>query len=113
MFNAQKHFHLQGNSHGMNMLVSGAALLVAHVPAFIAFDMITFRQAMLRKSFHAKLRIIGSNSVSAIGSSTTRSLRRILCWPSRLAPNILSAQVYLPDGPCPFASYSSRGKGVR
>jgi len=86
----------------MNMLVSGAALLLA-CAAFIAFDMITFRQAMLR-NLSTQAQIIGSNSVSALLFNDPQSAENTLLA-LKAAPNILSAQVYLTDGR-PFASYS-------
>ncbi len=86
----------------MNMLVSGAALLLA-CAAFIAFDMITFRQAVLR-NLSTQAQIIGSNSVSALLFNDPQSAENTLLA-LKAAPNILSAQVYLPDGR-PFASYS-------
>src|SRR5258708_35518149 len=86
----------------MSMLVSGAALLLA-CAAFIAFDMITFRQAMLR-NLSTQAQIIGSNSVSALLFNDPQSAENTLL-PLKAAPNILSAQVYLPDAR-PFASYS-------
>jgi len=56
MFRAQKH-SISGKLTWMNILVSGAALLLA-CAAFIAFDMITFRQAMLR-NLSTQAQIIG------------------------------------------------------
>ena len=101
MFNAQKH-SISRKLTWMNMLVSGAALLLA-CAAFIAFDMITFRQSMLR-NLSTQAQIIGSNSVSALLFNDPQSAENTLLA-LRAAPNILSAQVYLPDGR-PFASYS-------
>src|SRR3989475_9956353 len=101
MFNAQKH-SISRKLTWMNMLVSGVALLLA-CAAFIAFDMITFRQAMLR-NLSTQAQIIGSNSVSALLFNDPQSAENTLL-PLKAAPNILSAQVYLPDGR-PFASYS-------
>jgi signal transduction histidine kinase/DNA-binding response OmpR family regulator len=101
MFNAQKH-SISRKLTWMNMLVSGAALLLA-CAAFIAFDMITFRQAMLR-NLSTQAQIIGSNSVSALLFNDPQSAENTLLA-LKAAPNILSAQVYLPDGR-PFASYS-------
>src|SRR6266850_6495714 len=101
MFNAQEH-SISRKLTWMNMLVSGAALLLA-CAAFIAFDMITFRQAMLR-NLSTQAQIIGSNSVSALLFHDPQSAENTLLA-LKAAPNILSAQVYLPDGR-PFASYS-------
>jgi signal transduction histidine kinase/DNA-binding response OmpR family regulator len=91
----------------MNMLVSGAALLLA-CAAFIAFDMITFRQVMVR-NLSTQAQIIGSNSVSALLFNDPQSAENTL-QALKAAPNILSAQVYLPDGR-PFASYSRARDG--
>ena len=101
MFKAQNH-SISRKLTWMNMLVSGAALLLA-CAAFIAFDMITFRQAMLR-NLSTQAQIIGSNSVSALLFNDPQSAENTLLA-LKAAPNILSAQVYLPDGR-PFASYS-------
>jgi len=102
MFNAQKH-SISRKLTWMNMLVSGVALLLA-CAAFIAFDMITFRQSMFR-NLSTQAQIIGSNSVSALLFNDPQSAENTLLA-LKAAPNILSAQVYLPDGR-PFASYSS------
>src|ERR1700694_2159849 len=99
MFKAQKH-SISRKLTWMNMLVSGAALLLA-CAAFIAFDMITFRQAMLR-NLSTQAQIIGSNSVSALLFNDPQSAENTLLA-LKAAPNILSAQVYLPDGR-PFAA---------
>ncbi|HXN93161.1 MAG TPA: response regulator [Candidatus Acidoferrales bacterium] len=101
MLKAQNH-SISGKLTWMNMLVSGAALLLA-CAAFIAFDMITFRQAMLR-NLSTQAQIIGSNSISALLFNDPQSAENTLLA-LKAAPNILSAQVYLPDGR-PFASYS-------
>jgi len=101
MFKAQNH-SISRKLTWMNMLVSGAALVLA-CAAFIAFDMITFRHAMLR-NLSTQAQIIGSNSVSALLFNDPQSAENTLLA-LKAAPNILSAQVYLPDGR-PFASYS-------
>src|SRR5438270_2150865 len=101
MFNAQRH-SISRKLTWMNMLVSGAALLLP-CASFISFDMITFRQAMLR-NLSTQAQIIGSNSVSALLFNDPQSAENTLLA-LKAAPNILSAQVYLPDGR-PFASYS-------
>ena len=101
MFKAQRQ-SISRKLTWMNMLVSGAALLLA-CAAFIAFDMITFRQAMLR-NLSTQAQIIGSNSVSALLFNDPQSAENTLLA-LKAASNILSAQVYLPDGR-PFASYS-------
>src|ERR1700739_3773930 len=106
MFKAQNH-SISRKLTWMNMLVSGAALLLA-CAAFIAFDMITFRQVMVR-NLSTQAQIIGSNSVSALLFNDPQSAENTL-QALKAAPNILSAQVYLPDGR-PFASYSRARDG--
>src|SRR6202165_4784693 len=99
MFKAQNQ-SISGKLTWMNMLVSGAALLLA-CAAFIAFDMITFRHAMLR-NLSNQAQILRSNSASAVLFNDPQSAENTLLA-LKAAPNILSAQVYLPDGR-PFAA---------
>src|SRR2546427_13299984 len=106
MFNAQKH-SISRKLTWMNMLVSGTALLLA-CAAFIAFDMITFRQAMLR-NLSTQAQIIGSNSVSALLFNDPQSAENTLLA-LKAASNILSAQIYTAEGRA-FASYSPDGSG--
>jgi len=85
----------------MNMLVSGAALLLA-CAAFVAYDVVTFRQSIAR-SLSIQAEIVGSNSASALLFNDSRSAENTLAA-LRSAPNILSAGIYTPDGR-PFAGY--------
>src|SRR2546428_12624484 len=87
---------------GMNMLVSGAALLLA-CGAFFAYDLITFRQAMVRH-LSTQAQIIGSDSVSALLFNDPHSAENTLSA-LKAAPNIVSAGIYTPEGQ-PFATYS-------
>ena len=86
----------------MNMLVSAAALVLA-CAAFIGYDLVTFRQTIVR-NLSTQAQITGSNSASALlfndpqASETTLSALKA-------APNILSAVIYMPDGQ-PLATYS-------
>ena len=86
----------------MNMLVSGAALLLA-CAAFIAYDMLTFRASMVR-NLSTQAQIIGSNSVSALLFNDRQSAENTLAA-LQAAHNILSAGIYSADGRL-FASYS-------
>src|SRR5438552_13956985 len=86
----------------MNILVSGAALVMA-CAAFVTYDWITSRQAMVH-NLSIQAQIAGSNSVSALLFNDPQSAENTLSA-LKAAPNIVSAQVYLPDGQ-PFASYS-------
>jgi signal transduction histidine kinase/DNA-binding response OmpR family regulator len=86
----------------MNMLVSGAALLLA-CAAFIGYDMLTFRATMVR-NLSTQAQIIGSNSVSALLFNDQQSAENTLSA-LKAAHNILSAGIYSADGKL-FASYS-------
>jgi len=86
----------------MNMLVSGVALLLA-CAAFLSYDVVTFRQAMVR-NLSIQAEIIGSNSVSALTFNDPKAAEKTLSALS-VSPNILSATVYTADGQ-PFAGYS-------
>jgi signal transduction histidine kinase/DNA-binding response OmpR family regulator len=86
----------------MNMLVSGAALLLA-CASFITYDMLTFRATMVR-NLSTQAQIIGSNSVSALLFNDSQSAENTLSA-LKAAHNILFAGIYSKDGVL-FASYS-------
>jgi signal transduction histidine kinase/DNA-binding response OmpR family regulator len=86
----------------MNMLVSGAALIMA-CAAFVAYDMATFRETLVR-NLSTQAQIIGSNAVSALVFNDPQSAENTLTA-LKASPDILSAVIYTPDGQ-PFASYS-------
>jgi signal transduction histidine kinase/DNA-binding response OmpR family regulator len=86
----------------MNMLVSGAALLLA-CAAFIGYDMVTFRATIVR-NLSTQAQIIGSNSASALLFNDPQAAENTLSA-LKAAPDILSAVIYTPDGQ-PLASYS-------
>src|SRR5258708_38329268 len=79
----------------MNMLVSGAALLLA-CAAFIAYDMLSFRASIVR-NLSTQAQIIGSNSVSALGFNDQQSAENTLSA-LKAAHNIMSAGGYSKDG---------------
>jgi len=91
----------------MNMLVSSAALLLA-CTAFIAYDMVTFRETMVR-NLSTQAQIIGSNTASALLFNDPQSAENTLSA-LKAAHNILSAGIYTPDGRL-FASYSRDAAG--
>jgi len=101
MFKAKEH-SISRNLTWMNMLVSGSALLLA-CTAFIAYDMVTFRESMVR-NLSTQAQIIGSNTVSAMLFDDASSAKNTLSA-LNAANNILSAGIYTPDGRL-FASYS-------
>jgi signal transduction histidine kinase len=89
----------------MNMLVSGAALLIA-CAGFIAYDAVTFRQAVV-DSLSTQAKIVGSNCVSALLFDDPHSAAETLST-LRAAPNVTAAVILTPRG-LPFASYG-RGR---
>src|SRR5437868_10263528 len=78
----------------MNMLVSGAALLLA-CAAFAAYEITDFRLTMVR-NLSIQAQIVGSNSGSALVFSDPDSARSTLSA-LRAAPDILAAGIYTPD----------------
>ena len=85
----------------INMLVSGAALLLACV-AFLAYDLSTFRETMVR-CLSIQAQIAGTNTASALLFSDPASAKKTLSALSA-APNILFAGIYTPPGES-FAVY--------
>ncbi|MGH9501247.1 MAG: sensor histidine kinase [Terriglobales bacterium] len=85
----------------MNMLVSGAALLLA-CGAFFAYDQLTFRQSLVR-SLSAQAQIVGSNSVSALLFNDPQSATITLSAMKGL-PNIAAAAILTLDRQT-FAEY--------
>ena len=85
----------------MNMLVSGAALLLA-CAAFITYDLVSFRDGMVH-NLSIQAQVAGSNSVSALLFSDPHSAENTLSA-LKVAPNIVSAGIYTLDGRA-FAIY--------
>lgn len=85
----------------MNMLVSATALSLACV-AFVAYDLATFRQAIVR-NLSVQAQVAGTNSVSALMFDDAQAAERTLAA-FRIAPNVVSACIYTVDGK-PFAIY--------
>jgi signal transduction histidine kinase/DNA-binding response OmpR family regulator len=85
----------------MNMLVSGAALLIACV-AFVAYDRVTFRQTMVH-NLSIQAQMAGSNSVSPLMFNDPQAAENTLSA-LKAAPDVVSAGIYTVDGR-PFARY--------
>ena len=85
----------------MNMLVSGAALLIS-CAAFVAYDVVSFRDAMVH-NLSIQAQIAGSNSVSALLFDDREAAESTLSA-LKAAPNIVSAGIYTPEGRS-FAMY--------
>jgi signal transduction histidine kinase/DNA-binding response OmpR family regulator len=85
----------------MNILVSGAGLLIS-CAAFIAYDLMSFRDAMVH-NLSIQAQIAGSNSVSAILFDDPQAAENTLSA-LKAAPNVVSAGIYTPAGKS-FAMY--------
>jgi signal transduction histidine kinase len=86
----------------MNMLVSGAALLMA-CAALVAYDLVSFRESMAH-NLAIQAQIAGSNSVSALLFNDPHSAETTLSA-LKAAPNIIAAAIYTQDG-SRFATFS-------
>ena len=100
-----RHYSITTKLTRMNMLVSGAALLLA-CAAFIAYDMVSFRDGMVH-NLSIQAQVAGSNSVTALLFNDSRSAESTLSA-LKVAPNIISASIYTQDGQ-PFATYRRQG----
>jgi signal transduction histidine kinase len=96
---------IAGRLTRMNMLVSGAALLLA-CTSFIAYDLISFRDTIVG-NLRVQASIIGANSVSALMFDDQHSAETTLSALSA-APDIVSAGLYGSDGRL-FAAYTRGG----
>ena len=85
----------------MNVLVSGAALLLA-CAAFITYDLVSFRDGMVH-NLSIQAQVAGTNSVSALLFSDPHSAENTLSA-LKVAPDIVSAGIYTLDGRA-FAIY--------
>jgi signal transduction histidine kinase len=85
----------------MNVLVSGAALLLA-CTSFIVYDLVTFRQATVY-NLSIQAQIAGSNTVSALLFDDSTSAEKTLSA-LQASPNIISAGILTLDGRS-FATY--------
>jgi signal transduction histidine kinase len=91
----------------MNMLVSGAALLLA-CSAFAFFELADFRQTLVG-GLSIQAQIVGTNSASALLFNDPAAARNTLSA-LKAAPNIVSASIYTPSGAA-FATYSRDNNG--
>jgi signal transduction histidine kinase len=91
----------------MNMLVSGAALLIASM-AFVAYDLVTFRQVMVH-NLSIQAQMAASNSVSPLLFNDPQAAENTLSA-LKAASNVVSAGIYALDGR-PFATYWRDGHG--
>ena len=89
----------------MNMLVSGAALLLAGA-AFFTYDQVTFRQGLVH-ALSAQAQIVGSNSISALLFNDPQTAVNTLSA-LKSSPNIEAAGIFTVDRK-PFATYVRDG----
>jgi signal transduction histidine kinase len=85
----------------MNLLVSGAALLLTSA-GFFAYDLYNFRTSTVR-NLGIQAQIIGSNSISALLFDDPHSAEDTLSA-LQAAPHVMFAEIYTPDGHA-FARY--------
>jgi PAS domain S-box-containing protein len=94
----------------MNMLASGAALVLASSALFF-YDFYTFKKDMLRQ-LSTEAEIVGSNSVSALAFNDTESAQTTLSA-LRASPHVVYAAIYTASGSL-FAEYRRNGvAGIR
>lgn len=86
---------------GMNMLVSGVALLLACI-SFFVYDIVSYRASVVR-GLSIQAQIVASNSISAIVFNDPHSAEVTLSA-FRASPHIISAEIYTLEGQ-PFAGY--------
>jgi signal transduction histidine kinase len=97
-----RHYSIAKKLRWMNILVSGAALLLA-CTSFIAYDRVSFRQSTVY-NLSIQAQIAGSNTVSALLFDDSVSAENTLSA-LQASPNIISAGILTLDGR-PFAAYS-------
>ena len=85
----------------MNLLVSGAVLVLASA-GFFLYDLYNFRTGTVR-NLGIEAQIIGANSVSALEFDDPHSAENTLSA-LQAAPHVMSAEIYTPDGNA-FAGY--------
>jgi len=85
----------------MNVLVSATALFLA-CAAFVAFDVITFRQSIVR-NLSVQAQVLGSTSVASLVFNDRDSAQKTLAA-LHAAPDVVSACLYSADGR-PFVEY--------
>jgi signal transduction histidine kinase/CheY-like chemotaxis protein len=102
-----QHYSISKKLTGMNMLVSGAALLLACI-AFFAYDLYTFRAGIV-DNLSTEAQILGSNTVSALVFNDPRAAGNTLSA-LNASPHILYGAIYTPDGQL-FAGYWRENSG--
>src|SRR6202166_4391559 len=96
-----QHYSISKKLTGMNMLVSGVALLLA-CTAFFAYDLYTFRAGIV-DNMSTEAQILGSNTVSALVFNDPHAAENTLSA-LNASPRIIYGAIYTPDGRI-FAGY--------
>jgi signal transduction histidine kinase/DNA-binding response OmpR family regulator len=96
-----QHYSISKKLTWMNMLVSGAALLLA-CAAFFAYDLYTFRVGIVH-NLSTEAKIIGSNTVSALVFNDPHAAENTLSA-LKASPHIVYAAIYTSDRQ-PLAGY--------
>lgn len=90
----------------MNMLVSGAALVLAST-AFVTYGLMSHRETIIR-NLTIQAQIVGSNSISALLFNDPVSAQKTLSA-LQASTNIVGAGIYTSGGQ-PFAAYERNGQ---
>jgi len=90
-----KRFPLAERLTRMNLIVSGAVLLIATL-AFFTYDLLSFRQDLIH-NVEAEARIVADNSVTALTFDDPQSAARTL-GSLRRSPDISYAELRSADG---------------
>jgi len=101
----RRNYSIRQKLTSMNMLVSGAALLLA-CTAFAIYELADFRTTMVN-SLSTQAQIIGANSASALLFNDAESARNTLSA-LQASPNIISASIYTRSNNI-FATWSRHG----
>src|SRR4029077_3555479 len=96
-----RHYSSSKKLTGINMLVSGAALLLA-CSAFFAYDLYTFRVGIVG-NLSTEAQILGSNTVSARVVNDQNAAKNTLSA-LNASPHVISGAIYTSDGQI-FAGY--------
>jgi signal transduction histidine kinase/DNA-binding response OmpR family regulator len=105
-----QHYSISRKLTALNLMVSGAALLLACV-GFGLYDLYSFRMALVR-NVAMQAQIVGDNTVSALLFNDPHSAEKTLAA-LNANQHLMYAQIYTRDGQ-PFAAYwRDRGGEVR
>jgi len=104
----RKNYSLSARLTRMNLLVSGAVLLIAAL-AFFSYDLVSFRYNLIR-SLDVEAQIVGENTISALVFNDPQSATATLQGLQR-SPDVQAAALTANDGSV-FARYGAFQPGI-